>query len=103
MGRRGAAELMIEILEACKKGTNISAIIHHHSISMEALKPLIASLCQEGYITWYPAKPKTPPCRRKNSVFTRKRYQTTEKGLELLKAISPLVELINKHRSVNRQ
>jgi len=93
---RGKLELIIDVLEACRKEGSTTSVMNAGRLNMTQFKSLVNLLQREGYVECHTAKPKTSPCRRKRIPFDRVRYRLTEKGIFLLKASAPLLALKQK-------
>ncbi len=94
--KRGKLEQIIDFLGACRKDANTTSVMTAANLNMTEFGSLVELLQEEGYLECYPAKPKSPPSRRKYAVYNRVRYRLTEKGMLLLKSSAPLLELKQK-------
>lgn len=94
--KRGKLEQIIDLFEACRKDANITTVMKSCRLNLFDFRLLLNMLQEEGYLGCYPAKPKTSPGKRKYRVYKRMRYQLTEKGICVLKASAPFLELKQK-------
>jgi predicted transcriptional regulator len=77
MTKRRSIKILMQIIEACQEGANVTKVVYSSGLNFNTIRPYLKAMTEHGILE-----------------ETNDTYKATERGLEALKHLKALEEMI---------